>query len=94
MFEKIFLKIFSNLLAENSAHSNNKENIEYGASNNGTNTNIGFSEEYSLKIGKILHREFLVLPITEVKSSGALPPAAIIVAPATSSDMSSFSVIT
>ena len=39
-------------------------------------------------------KSFPILPITEVKSSGALPPAAIIVAPATSSDMSSFSVIT
>ena len=39
-------------------------------------------------------KSFPFLPITEVKSSGALPPAAIIVAPATSSDMSSFSVMT
>ena len=39
-------------------------------------------------------KSFPILPITEVKSSGALPPAAIIVAPATSSDMSSFSVMT
>ena len=34
------------------------------------------------------------VPMIEVKSSGALPPAAIRVAPATSSDISSFSIIT
>jgi hypothetical protein len=33
-------------------------------------------------------------PITLVKNSGALPPAAINVAPATSSDIANFSVIT
>jgi len=38
---------WQNLLAENGAHSNNKKNVEYGASNNGTDTNIGFSEENS-----------------------------------------------
>ena len=39
--------LWQNLLAENSAHSNYKKNVEYGASNNGTDTNIGFSEENS-----------------------------------------------
>ena len=45
---KFVLKFFwHNLLAENSAHSNYEKNVEYGASNNGTDTNIGFSEENS-----------------------------------------------
>ena len=46
----LFVKYYDvreNLLAENSAHPNDKKNVEYGASNNGTDTNIGFSEENS-----------------------------------------------
>lgn len=99
-FERTLTHTHTHLSGEDAAHSDNAKDVEDGRANNGPYPHVSVGDEDTCTqegslSGSLVTLTMCVcvcvcLPMTEAKSSGAELPAAMKVAPATSSLRCSF----